>query len=129
MTRSDDPQRHTVTNQSWGTVGIQAGTVTGSTVSMHTAAPDLTSVDELAAAVADLRVQLDRDRAARKVDDDTYEAAQDELEAAETALRSPAASEQKKSLLALKRLGGLVSGATDLATKIAGLVAAAGRLF
>lgn len=122
-----DPRHGPVYNYATGPVGIQAANVTGSQVTMHGAS--IASVAELATAVADLRAQLDGARDAGAVDPDTHQAAAVELTAAQTALRSPDAGEQRRSVLALKRLSGLVSGATSLATKVADLLAAAGRLF
>lgn len=117
----------TVHNTASGQVGIQAANVSGSTVWMGAPPPEH-GIDDLVAAVADLRARLDRDRASGEVDDDTYEAARDELDSAETALRAPGDRSRRKALLALKRLSGLAADTTSLGAKIALVIAAAGSL-
>src|SRR5690606_25535894 len=117
----------TVHNTASGQVGIQAANVSGSTVWMGAPPPEH-GIDDLVAAVADLRARLDRDRASGEVDDDTYEAARDELDSAETALRAPGDRNRRKALLALKRLSGLAADTTSLGAKIALVIAAAGSL-
>ncbi|MFG3340650.1 purine phosphorylase [Glycomyces sp. NPDC048151] len=117
----------TVHNVASGQVGIQAGTVTGSTVWMNVA-PTSDRIDDLAAAVADLRVRLDRARAAGEFDADTYEAAEEELDTAATALRAPNKDGRKKAVLALKRLNGLAAETTDVAAQIALVIAAVNGL-
>jgi nucleoside phosphorylase len=117
----------TVHNTASGQVGIQAGTVTGSTVWMN-AVPTSDRIDDLAGAVADLRVRLDRARANGEFDADTYEAAEEELDTAETALRAPSKDGRKKAVLALKRLNGLAAETTDVAAQIALVIAAVNGL-
>jgi adenosylhomocysteine nucleosidase len=117
----------TVYNSASGQVGIQAGTVTGSTVWMN-AAPARDGIDDLAAAVADLRSRLDHDHAGGEVDDDTYEAARAEIETAGTALRESGEQGRKRALLALKRLSGLAADTTNVGAKIALVIAAANGL-
>ncbi|WP_026923480.1 5'-methylthioadenosine/S-adenosylhomocysteine nucleosidase family protein [Glycomyces arizonensis] len=124
---SPAPAGNTVYNVASGSVGIQAANVSDATVWMGTA-PTGERIDDLVAAVADLRARLDRDRANGEVDDDTYEAAQDELASAETALREPGRKNRKKAVLALKRLSGLAADTTSLGAKIALVIAAVGGL-
>lgn len=121
------PRSNTVYNTASGTVGIQAANVSGSTVWMG-AAPAADRIDDLVSAVADLRSRLDRDRASGEVDEDTYEAAREELVSAETALREPGGQNRRKALLALKRLSGLAADTTSLGVKIALVIAAMGSL-
>lgn len=125
--KSPAPVGHTVYNTAAGTVGIQAANVSGSTVWMGAASAG-DRIDDLAAAVADLRARLDHDHANGEVDDDTYAAAQDELASAETALREPGGQNRRKVVLALKRLSGLAADTTSLGAKIALVIAAAGSL-
>jgi hypothetical protein len=92
------------------------------------AAPTSNRTDDLAAAVADLRVRLDRARANGEFDADTYEAAEEELDTAETALRASSKDGRKKAVLALKRLNGLAAETTDVAAQIALVIAAVNGL-
>jgi adenosylhomocysteine nucleosidase len=117
----------TVNNTASGNVGIQAGKVTGSSVWMSTTPQHAQEVDP-SKALAELRVLLDRHRADGALDDDTYTAAQTEIAAAETALRDPDQATRKKSVLALKRLKGLVGDVTDLAAKTAVVITAVNGL-
>ncbi|WP_100448854.1 5'-methylthioadenosine/S-adenosylhomocysteine nucleosidase family protein [Glycomyces xiaoerkulensis] len=118
---------NTVYNTASGSVGIQAANVSESTVRMG-AAPTGDGIDDLVTAVADLRARLDRDHAGGEIDDDTYEAARDELASAETALREPGRQSRRRALLALKRLSGLAAGTTSLGAKVALVIAAVGSL-
>ncbi|HIW62178.1 MAG TPA: 5'-methylthioadenosine/S-adenosylhomocysteine nucleosidase [Candidatus Stackebrandtia excrementipullorum] len=116
-----------VFNVASGTVGIQAGNVSGSTVWMNVS-PVGPRLDDMAAAVSALRVHLDRDYANREVDEDTYEAACAELKTAENALGESSGAGRKTSLLALKRLSGLVTGTTNIAANIAAVITAVNAL-
>jgi len=117
-------RRGTVTNIASGTVGIQGGQVTGSTVWMGVA-PTASSGIDLVRELAVFRDLLVRNRSAGSLDDVTYEAAAIELDIASEAAQEKTAEGQSKVILALKRLRGLVADVTDLATKIAALIAAA----
>jgi hypothetical protein len=80
--------------------------------------------DEILGQLAELRRALVRQRAAGKLDDNTYEAAADELRTAESWLSSPGTARRDRFVLALKRLKGLVEGIADLGAKVAALIAA-----
>lgn len=121
------PTSTIVNNTASGNVGIQAGKVTGSSVWMSTTPQHAQEVDP-SKALAELRVLLDRHRADGALDDDTYTAAQTEIAAAETALRDPDQATRRKSVLALKRLKGLVGDVTDLAAKTAVVITAVNGL-
>jgi adenosylhomocysteine nucleosidase len=123
VTRNNRQGRYTVYNHAEGPVGIQAVTVNGvsASPSINTDALTIETVDDLQEALAHCRSQLDRDRAARRVDSDTYEAARAEISTAQAALDSTDAQRRRQAVLALKRLSGLAPSA-------AGLAAAAGRL-
>lgn len=126
---SPDPQpaANTVYNMASGQVGIQAATVTGSNVWMNPSHSN--NIDgDLIAAVAGVRDRLDLDHANGEVDDETYEAARTELDSAEHALREPGETGRKKSLLALKRLSGLVAGTTSAAAHVATVITAVNGL-
>ncbi|QSB04674.1 5'-methylthioadenosine/S-adenosylhomocysteine nucleosidase [Natronoglycomyces albus] len=117
----------TVYNISSGPVGIQASSVSGSTVTMNSGPGHDTPRDPLSVLV-ELRTCLDRDRSNGEVDDDTYEAAKDELETAESGLKEAGDRGKKKSFLALKRLSGLVAGTTSAAAHVTLVIAALGGL-
>ncbi|GAA4914463.1 nucleoside phosphorylase [Stackebrandtia albiflava] len=116
-----------VFNVSSGTVGIQAAHVSGSTVSIN-ATPVAGTLDELLKVVSALRDRLDRDHANGEIDDDSYVAARDEIANAENGLRVPDGEGRKKSVLALKRLSGLVAGTTNIAGDVAQVISAVNGL-
>ncbi|MFD6445292.1 hypothetical protein ACFWEJ_09315 [Promicromonospora sp. NPDC060204] len=121
------PTSTTVHNTTSGNVGIVAANVTGSSVWMSTT-PEREQVTDPTKALAELRLLLDRHRADGALDDETYDAAQEEISTAETALRAPDQATKKKSVLALKRLKGLVGDLADLAAKTAVVIAAVNGL-
>jgi nucleoside phosphorylase len=112
-----------VSNVSSGQVGIQAGYVTGSTVNMSGSSRGLTRRDVAAELIA-FRDQLRRERSNGTVDDDTYVAAEAELDIADQALSSDTDEGKSKFMLALKRLRGLVADVAELAARIAAVMAA-----
>lgn len=112
---------------SGGQVGIQAATVTGSTVHLGTA-PRVSSPTDLVAELAALRMTLNRERSAGTIDDRTYAAAQAELDIASTALLADTAEGKSTFVLALKRLRGLIADIAEPAAKIIALLAAANGL-
>ncbi len=116
-----------VNNSAYGQVGIQAAHVTGSTVWMGAAPPQATAAT-IAAELAAFRGHLLRERAAGNLDDTTYEAARAELDTADEALPADTPESKSRFVLALKRLRGLIADVSDLATKIAALIAAASGL-
>jgi adenosylhomocysteine nucleosidase len=124
MHDGNNPNYGGVHNFSSGQVGIQAAHVTGSTVCMG-AAPPASTVADLVAGLAAFREHLIRERCTGTLDDDTYEAAQTELDTASKALEADTPERKVTFVLALKRLRGLIADVADLATKIAGLIAAA----
>lgn len=113
-----------VSNVSSGQVGIQAGYVSGSTVNMSASSPGLTRRDVAAELVA-FRDQLRRERSNGTVDDDTYVAAEAELDIADKALGSDTDEGKSTFMLALKRLRGLIADIAELAARIAAVMAAA----
>lgn len=117
----------TVNNSVSGNVGIQAANVTGSSVWMS-ATPEPDQITDPAKALAELRVLLDRHRAEGAVDEETYDAAQNGLVTAETALRAADGSGKKKAVIALRQFGGLVAHLADLAAKTAVVITAVNGL-
>ncbi|MEU1887215.1 5'-methylthioadenosine/S-adenosylhomocysteine nucleosidase [Micromonospora rifamycinica] len=100
-------------------VGVQAGQIYGNvTVGAGGGQPI-----DLAANIADLRNHLKQARLDGQLDEETYAAAEAELEAA-TACVSAGAAEKKSGLMvALKRLRGLVADVSELAARLAVIIA------
>ena len=125
--RSGQPSHGKVFNVSSGTVGIQGANISGTTVHMSSTPVSHTS-DDVAAAITALRNQLHIDHANGEMDDDTYDAALSEIDAATTAVREPADNGRKRVALSLKRLGGLAAGTTNVAANIAHVLTAVEKL-
>lgn len=100
-------------------VGVQAGQIYGNvTVGSHAEQPI-----DLAASIADLRTHLKQAHLDGQLDEDTYAAAESELEVA-TACVSAGTTEKKRGLMvALKRLRGLVADVAELAARLAAIIA------
>ncbi|GAA1094146.1 5'-methylthioadenosine/S-adenosylhomocysteine nucleosidase family protein [Nocardiopsis metallicus] len=112
-----------VTNTAHGTVGVQAGHVSGGTFHVSLASSEPAPVD-IPARLADLREELARERSSGRIDEETHEAASNELDIASKGIEEATPQSRKTSLLALKRLTGLLSDLASLATKVASLVTA-----
>ncbi|WP_033346444.1 5'-methylthioadenosine/S-adenosylhomocysteine nucleosidase [Catenuloplanes japonicus] len=95
-------------------VGVQAGIVTGGVHQTFGPATPAGLPDRLDA----LRAQLRQARADDRLDEETYRAAEAELEIAADAEESPGTA-----LVALKRLRGLVVDLADVATGVAAIIA------
>ncbi|MFF0147281.1 nucleoside phosphorylase [Amycolatopsis sulphurea] len=117
-------QSGSVHNYAAGQVGIQAVNVVGSNVYQNSSGP-IGGARDLAAELAIVRAELERERARGQVDDATYGAACTELDQADEALGAEGPERKDKVVLALKRLGGLVSELAGLAAKVTALIAAA----
>ncbi|MEU4836259.1 5'-methylthioadenosine/S-adenosylhomocysteine nucleosidase [Streptosporangium sp. NPDC023615] len=102
-------------------VGVQAGTVYGGV--RITSEPGQPA--DLAAALSDFRAQLQRARAARQLDEDTYSAAEAELTVAEEALRSETPQSRSALTLALKKVRGLIADVAELAANLSIVIALA----
>ncbi|MCP3784922.1 5'-methylthioadenosine/S-adenosylhomocysteine nucleosidase [Micromonospora sp. A3M-1-15] len=100
-------------------VGVQAGQIYGNVnVGAHAEQPI-----DLAASIADLRTHLKQAHLDGQLDEDTYAAAESELEVA-TACVSAGTTEKKSGLMvALKRLRGLVADVAELAARLAAIIA------
>lgn len=124
MDENRSPVSHVVNNSALGTVGIQAGgNVIGSTVSITTRSQDESAVD-IASELAALRDQLARERTTGNIDDETYEAASQELDIARKALVEETPEGNSAFVLALKRLRGLVADIAGLTAQVAALITA-----
>ncbi|WP_016698684.1 MULTISPECIES: 5'-methylthioadenosine/S-adenosylhomocysteine nucleosidase [Actinoalloteichus] len=128
MRNTNGPEAgNTVHNVAHGQVGIQGSHIYDSTVYMTTAALDQTPKG-LAVELASFRSYLEAERARGALDESTFRAAAAELTIADTSLQSAEPEKKSHFVLALKRLRGLVSDITDLATKVTALIAAASGL-
>ncbi|MEV7216620.1 5'-methylthioadenosine/S-adenosylhomocysteine nucleosidase [Kitasatospora cineracea] len=122
---ADRPERYVSNTARNSTVGIMAGTVTGSTVHLN-AAPEASGPTDLVAELHDFRDRLGRHRADGSLDEDSYREALADLD---TALRSAGGNtpdSSKRTVMTLRRLRGLVAECPALVAALAPLVAAAG---
>ncbi|WP_089004500.1 5'-methylthioadenosine/S-adenosylhomocysteine nucleosidase family protein [Micromonospora viridifaciens] len=102
-------------------VGVQAGQIHGNvTIGASREEP----VD-LAASIADLRRQMKQACLDGRLDEETYAAAEAELDAAAGCLREGSATDRGGFLVSLKRLRGLVADVSELAARLAMIIAAA----
>lgn len=125
--RADSPREHVRNTARSSTVGIMAGSVTGSNVYMN-ANPKLSSLADLVAELDSFREHLKRHHAEGALDDDTYQEAQAELDTASQAARENAPESPKRVTIALKRLRGLIADLSELAARLAPLIVAVGGL-
>jgi 8-oxo-dGTP diphosphatase len=98
-------------------VGVQAGQVYGNIW----IAPEPDPSVSLAEQLADFREELRRARDARALDEDDYAAAKSELTIADKSLAA-APPDRRTLKTALKRLLGLVSDVTELASRLATII-------
>jgi len=102
-------------------VGLQAGQVIGDI----RITPERVAPTDLAALIAEFRLELGQARRAGLLDESTYEAAQAELERVTQSLSPATEQNHSKLMVALKRLRGLIADVADLAAKIATVISAA----
>lgn len=100
-------------------VGVQAGQIFGDVT--IGGAPDR-PVD-LAASIGELREQLKQAHLDGQLDEETYAAAESELDTATDCLNERPAGRRGGLLLALRRLRGLVDDTADLAARLATIIA------
>lgn len=124
MRNRNEGDNGNVTNTAHSVVGIQARNVTNSHVRVTGSESDASSVD-LAAELASIRDELGRARSTGTLDTVTCDNAQEELDHAEHALKESVDQSRNRLVLALKRLYGLVLDASEVASKVATLIAAA----
>ncbi|MBB6120547.1 5'-methylthioadenosine/S-adenosylhomocysteine nucleosidase [Nocardiopsis algeriensis] len=122
----DDPIRYGggVTNTAYGNVGVQAGQVSGSTLHVSFSSLEQRPGGEVADRLVALREELTREHSAGNIDGDTHEAASAELDIADKGIDEGTAESRKNSLLALKRLRGLIGELASLAAKVGALITA-----
>ncbi|MEU1755988.1 5'-methylthioadenosine/S-adenosylhomocysteine nucleosidase [Micromonospora matsumotoense] len=100
-------------------VGVQAGQIYGD---VSVGAPAEQPID-LGASIASLRIHIKQAHIDGQLDGDTYAAAESELEAATECV--PASTPEARSglIVALKRLRGLVADVSELAARLAAIIA------
>ncbi|MFF6898708.1 5'-methylthioadenosine/S-adenosylhomocysteine nucleosidase family protein [Streptomyces hydrogenans] len=122
--RLDRSVSNTVHNS---TVGIMAGTVTGSSVHMSTVSRAPSPTD-LITELNGFRDQLGWHRAEGVLDEDTHREALTDLDSALRSAREHTPESSKRTVMTLKRLRGLVADCPALVAALTSLVAAAGDL-
>ncbi|MEU6205694.1 5'-methylthioadenosine/S-adenosylhomocysteine nucleosidase [Micromonospora musae] len=101
-------------------VRVQAGQIHGNV----TVGADPNRPIGLAASIADLRDLLKQAHLDGHLDEETYAAAESELDEATDCVRDGSASKKSRLLVALKRLRGLVADVSELAARLAAIIAA-----
>ncbi|MFF4927144.1 purine phosphorylase [Kitasatospora sp. NPDC001261] len=119
--------RHVSNTAHNSTVGIMAGSVTGSSVHMDTA-PKASGPTDLVAELSSFREQLGRHRIEGALDEDTYREALADLDSALRSAGGNIPESSKRTAMTLKRLRGLMAECPALVARLAPLVAAAGDL-
>ncbi|MFM9607846.1 5'-methylthioadenosine/S-adenosylhomocysteine nucleosidase family protein [Streptomyces niveiscabiei] len=126
--RTTDGLKEHVSNTAHNsTVGIMAGSVTGSSVRVN-ADPKVIGPADLVAELDGFREHLKRHHAEGAPDDDTYQEALAELGFARRAAKENTPESSKSATMALKRLRGLIAEFPELVARLAPLVVAAGDL-
>ncbi|WP_282202406.1 5'-methylthioadenosine/S-adenosylhomocysteine nucleosidase family protein [Kitasatospora fiedleri] len=124
--RSADRLDHHINNTAHhSTVGIMAGTVTGSSVHLNTL-PQASGPTDLIAELNFFREQLGRHRAEGILDEDTYREALTDLDSALRSAGGNTPETSKRTVMTLRRLRGLVAECPALVTALNSLVTAAG---
>ncbi|HWG99691.1 MAG TPA: 5'-methylthioadenosine/S-adenosylhomocysteine nucleosidase [Pilimelia sp.] len=123
--RANGSEPMSMTNRNIATgnarVGVQAGQIHGNVV--VSSAPN--EPVDLAVAIADLREDLKRARGDGQVDEETYAAATAELDVARECVREDTPRSRSTLVVALKRLRGLLADVTELAARLATIIAVA----
>ncbi|MFF5365061.1 purine phosphorylase [Streptomyces scabiei] len=122
--RLDPRVSNTVHNS---TVGIMAGSVTGSSVHMNTASKASGPTD-LITELSGFRDQLGCHRTEGALDEDSYREALTDLDSALRSAGERTPESSKRTVMTLKRLRGLVAECPALVATLATMVAAAGDL-
>ncbi|MFI6240213.1 purine phosphorylase [Micromonospora sp. NPDC050795] len=100
-------------------VGFQAGQIYGNV----TIGADADRPVDLAASIADLRSHLKQAHVDGQLDEETYAAAESELDAATECVAAGATETKSGLMVALKRLRGLVADVAGLASRLATIIA------
>ncbi|WP_446210894.1 5'-methylthioadenosine/S-adenosylhomocysteine nucleosidase family protein [Micromonospora sp. IBSANI012] len=102
-------------------VGVQAGQIYGNV----TVGPDGDRPVDLTAGIAELRDRVRKAHRDGQLDEETYAAAESELDVASDCLKEDTVRSRGTLMVTLKRLRGLVADVAELAAKLAALIAAA----
>ncbi|WP_440085757.1 5'-methylthioadenosine/S-adenosylhomocysteine nucleosidase family protein [Streptosporangium sp. LJ11] len=105
-------------------VGVQAGTVHGGI----RISPEPSRPTDLPEALLSFRTRLQQARAAERLDEVTYKAAEAELAVADQALNTETPDRKNMLTLALKKLRGLVGDVAELAAELTVIIALAQAL-
>ncbi|MER5498426.1 5'-methylthioadenosine/S-adenosylhomocysteine nucleosidase [Streptomyces sp. NPDC002466] len=124
---ADRFDRHVSNTVHNSTVGIMAGSVTGSSVHMNTASKASGPTD-LITELNGFRDQLGWHRTEGVLDEDSYREALTDLDSALRSAGERTPESSKRTVMTLKRLRGLVAECPALVATLAPLVAAAGDL-
>ncbi|MER5866617.1 5'-methylthioadenosine/S-adenosylhomocysteine nucleosidase [Kitasatospora sp. NPDC002040] len=125
-TRSADQFGQHVGNTAYNsTVGIMAGSVTGSSVHLNVA-PEASGPMDLVEELNAFRNQLGQHRADGTLDEDSYREALTDLDSALRSAGGNTPESSKRTVMTLRRLRGLVAECPGLVATLAPLVAAAG---
>ncbi|MFF8615288.1 purine phosphorylase [Streptomyces sp. NPDC015350] len=124
---ADRFDRHVSNTAHNSTVGIMAGSVTGSSVHMNTASKASGPTD-LITELNGFRDQLGWHRTEGVLDEDSYREALTDLDSALRSAGERTPESSKRTVMTLKRLRGLVAECPALVATLAPLVAAAGDL-
>ncbi|ABP56799.1 5'-methylthioadenosine/S-adenosylhomocysteine nucleosidase [Salinispora tropica] len=101
-------------------VGFQAGQINGN---ITVGATPAQSTDDVAASIAELRTRLKQAHLDGQLDEETYVAAESELEAAAECVAAGIPEKKSGLVVALKRLRGLVADVSELAARLAAIIA------
>lgn len=109
------------------TVGIMAGSVSGSNVNVN-ARPELSRPTGLVSELEYFRERLKRHHSEGTIDDDTYHEVQAELDIIDRAARESTPKSTKRATFAAKRLRGLCHDIPELSEKLSPLITAVGEI-
>ncbi|MFK4545145.1 adenosylhomocysteine nucleosidase [Streptomyces tendae] len=122
---ADRSGRHVSNTAHNSTVGIMAGTVTGSSVHVN-AAPRESGPVSLVEELKGFRAQLGRHHAQGALDEDTYQEALTDLDSVLRSAGRNTPDSAKRAAMTLRRLRGLVAECPALVAQLTPLIAAAG---
>ncbi|MBB3664972.1 MULTISPECIES: 5'-methylthioadenosine/S-adenosylhomocysteine nucleosidase family protein [Prauserella salsuginis group] len=124
MTQHGNPNAHYVQKVGNGSVAIQGSTVTNNSFSTDATAQTIRTVADFRREIMSLRSELRHLQESNQIDTDTADAAEAELNTAGTTLSDPSTT-KKSFILALKRFQGLVGNISEVAARVATMIAAA----
>ncbi|MFE7465812.1 purine phosphorylase [Streptomyces sp. NPDC057499] len=122
---ADQLDRHVSNTAHNSTVGIMAGSVTGSSVHMN-AAPKVSGPMDLIAELKGFRKRLGHHHAEGTLDEDTYREALTDLDSAVQSAGGNIPDSSKRTAMTLRRLRGLIAEHPALMAELTPLVAMAG---